>query len=519
MAARRFISVPGIVLAAILAAFPAFAQQKPSTADEPRPGAMTDTDPGGRLCPDGSPRTGDACPAGDPDRPGGFFVVLPDILVDLFDGGAGTGQTGREVTEDGGTPETDTGDRFTVDDPPLPTPNPQTSDQAATVPDAGGQGLRPAPGADQASPPPGQPSTTVAPPAVPPQAIAGDFVPDEVLVTLDADAAAVADIAAAFNLEIRTQRQSELLGATIVRYGIPDGRPVGVVLAQLAADPRLLQRVPNHRYGLQQAATIVNYAFQRIALDSQDANGAGVRVAVIDTAADESHPALASVIAETFDAMPETPIVERGHGTSVSGLIAGSGPFKGMAPGSLIYHARAFEGGESTMDVLLTAMDWAAEKDVRIVNMSFVGPRNELLELACASAVARGLILVAAAGNNGPDAPWGYPAAYDGVIAVTATDEKDRLMQRANRGPYVFVSAPGVDMVAPVPDGTDLVTGTSFAAAIVSGAIANLLRADPERSAEWVAEALAATAVDLGDSGRDDDFGFGLLNTQAAGAR
>ena len=107
---------------------------------------------------------------------------------------------------------------------------------------------------------------------------------------------------------------------------------------------------------------------------------------------------------------------------------------------------------------------------MRIVNMSFVGPDNDLLKSACASARARGMVLVAAAGNNGPKAPYGYPAAYPGVIAVTATDDKDQLMPQANRGPYVYVSAPGVDMLAPVDGGTDAVTGTSFAAAIVSGA-------------------------------------------------
>src|SRR5690606_15290726 len=94
----------------------------------------------------------------------------------------------------------------------------------------------------------------------------------------------------------------------------------------------------------------------------------------------------------------------------------------------------------------------------------------------------RDIVLVAAAGNNGPGAPYGYPAAYDGVIAVTATDGKDQIMAQANRGPYVFVSAPGVDVLAPVGGGQDLVTGTSFAAAIVSGAIANLIHAAPERS-------------------------------------
>ena len=85
-------------------------------------------------------------------------------------------------------------------------------------------------------PPPG--SLAAAPPTVAPVAITGDFVPDEVLVTVDGDAAVAADIAAAFGLEVRSQRTSTLLGSTVVRYGIPDGRPVGVVLAQLAGDGR-----------------------------------------------------------------------------------------------------------------------------------------------------------------------------------------------------------------------------------------------------------------------------------------
>ena len=81
-------------------------------------------------------------------------------------------------------------------------------------------------------------------------------------------------------------------------------------------------------------------------------------------------------IADEFDAMPGVEVTARDHGTSVAGLIAGTGAFRGMAPGSKIYHARAFEGGKSTMDVILAALDWAAEQDVRIINMSFVGPEE-----------------------------------------------------------------------------------------------------------------------------------------------
>ncbi|WP_374568171.1 S8 family serine peptidase [Nitratireductor sp. ZSWI3] len=354
------------------------------------------------------------------------------------------------------------------------------------------------------------------PPAAAPRAIAGAFVPDEVLVTLDGGAGVAAEVAAQFGLQVRSTRVSSLLGRTVARFGIPDGRPVGFVLAQLAGDGRLAARVPNHIFQLQQATGVVGYAFERIALDASKVSGENVSVAVIDTALDPEHPALAGRVAATFDALPDMAVKDRGHGTSISGLIAGHGSFQGMAPGARLLHARAFESGVSSTDVLLAALDWAADEGAEIVNMSFVGPENSLFSAACRNAMERGIVLVAAAGNNGPGAPFGYPAAYDGVIAVTATDVHDKLMQQANRGRYIDLSAPGVNVMAPIPGGVDAVTGTSFAAAIVSGTIANLMRAGETADPQALAALLARTALDLGPPGRDEDFGAGLINAQAA---
>ncbi|MER8372581.1 S8 family serine peptidase [Mesorhizobium sp. M1406] len=475
MAAEAVIRFAAMLAATMtIAAVPASAQ----TSAKPEPAKID--------CRDGANAAGADCGKDGSDSAAGAgpaaagAVFLPALIVDLFPNPAA---------------------------PPAPVPTPRP---APATP----------PADSQAGPPSGGPivSPTDLIAVQPPRAVVGDFVPDEVLVTVDGDAGAVQQIAASFGLQVRSQRQSRLLGTTLVRFGIPDGRPVGVVLAQLAADGRTQRREPNHVYSLQQAAGIVNYAFDRIALDSKQASGENVRIAVIDTGIDDTNPALAGVIAEQFDAMPGVPIEKRDHGTSIDGLIAGVGALEGMAPGARIYHARAFEGGKSTMDVILSALDWAAEQDVRIINMSFVGPKNDLLGVACRNARALGMVLVAAAGNNGPKAPYGYPAAFDGVIAVTATDAKDGLMPQANRGAYVFISAPGVEMVAPSGAGSDVVTGTSFAAAIVSGAIANLIHAAPDRSADDIEKALAATARDLGPKGRDNDFGYGLLDIKAAGA-
>ncbi|MES0051596.1 MULTISPECIES: S8 family serine peptidase [unclassified Mesorhizobium] len=467
MAARAVIRFAAILVAATtIVAVPASAQ-----TNDPNAGRADCTDAAGAAAADCPKDGNEANVGGEPSA-----VTLPALIVDLFP-----------------NPPAPVA--------PVPTPRPS------------------APPADtQAGPPAGgaivSPTDLVA--TAPRRAIAGEFVPDEVLVTVDGDAGAVQQIAASFGLEVRSQRQSRLLGTTLVRFGIPDGRPVGAVLAQLAADGRTLRREPNHIYSLQQAAGIVNYAFERIQLDNKQASGENVRIAVIDTGIDDTNPALSGVIADQFDAMPNVPVERRDHGTSVDGLIAGVGALEGMAPGARIYHARAFEDGKSTMDVILSALDWAADQNVSIINMSFVGPKNDLLATACRNARGLGIILVAAAGNNGPKAPYGYPAAYDGVIAVTATDAKDGLMQQANRGAYVFISAPGVEMVAPSGAGSDVVTGTSFAAAIVSGAIANLIHASPERSADDIEKALAVTARDLGPKGRDNDFGYGLLDTKAA---
>jgi Subtilase family len=346
---------------------------------------------------------------------------------------------------------------------------------------------------------------------------AGDFVPDEVIVALDGDGTNVAQIAADLGLQIRSQRTSFLLGTTVVRFGIPPGRSVGAVLAQLGQDARSRNAGANHIYTTQQSAPVKGFAFTNIAFDTGDANGSGVRIAVIDTARDTKHPSLTNITAEDFDALPDVPVADAKHGTSIIGVIAGQDGFQGLAPGAQILHARAFEQGKSNIDAILTALDWSAEQNAQIINMSFVGPRNELFERAIKAAHERGIVLIAAAGNNGPTAPPAFPAAYKQVIAVTATDEKNARFEMANVGPYVRISAPGVGVMAPIPGGGfDLIDGTSIATAVYTGALANLMRRQPEKSGFDIDDIFAKSALDLGKKGRDVEFGFGLVNVRAA---
>jgi hypothetical protein len=130
------------------------------------------------------------------------------------------------------------------------------------------------------------------------------------------------------------------------------------------------------------------------------------------------------------------------------------------------------ESAESTTFNILKSVDWAASKNARIINMSFVGPPDDLLREMLAEENARGIVLIAAVGNAGPRSPPLYPAVDADVIGVTATDVDDKLMPQAgNRGPQVAVAAPGVEILAVAPDGKYQVTGTSIAAARASGVL------------------------------------------------
>ena len=149
--------------------------------------------------------------------------------------------------------------------------------------------------------------------------------------------------------------------------------------------------------------------------------------------------------------------------------------------------------------------------------MSFAGPSDPLMARAMASARQKGAILIAAAGNAGPKSPPLYPAADPNVIAVTATDADDHLFPMANRGAYVAVAAPGVDILVPVPGGSYQVSsGTSFAAAYVSGVVALILERRPRLLPDAAKRILLSTAKDLGPKGRDDQFGAGLIDAYQA---
>jgi subtilisin family serine protease len=149
--------------------------------------------------------------------------------------------------------------------------------------------------------------------------------------------------------------------------------------------------------------------------------------------------------------------------------------------------------------------------------MSFAGPADPAIHRALQAAHRKGIVLIAAAGNAGAKSPPLYPAADADVIAVTGTDAQDRLITVANRGRHIAVAAPGADLLVAIPGGSyEVSSGTSYAAAEVSGIAALLIERKSELKPEQIRGILTGTAKDLGPKGRDPEFGAGLADAYAA---
>ena len=167
-------------------------------------------------------------------------------------------------------------------------------------------------------------------------------------------------------------------------------------------------------------------------------------IGVINSEIDGAHPDLSGTVSERYDAtgVEDNP---HPHGTGMAGAIVSRQRLLGVAPGARILAIRAFSSrsksaGKHHLSTSSRGLDWAVNNKVRIVNMSFAGPRDPSLERALKEAYDKGIILIAAAGNAGPKSPPLYPAADRHVIAVTATDIDDRLFTGANRGNYLTLS-------------------------------------------------------------------------------
>ena len=245
-----------------------------------------------------------------------------------------------------------------------------------------------------------------------------------------------------------------------------------------------------------------------------DLGAMDLRIGIVDSDVDISHPAFASAQISTRP-FADAPDLPNFHGTAIASIIASdTDQLHGLAPRAEIFAAAVFEQDEARGEIastvsLVKALDWLLSSDVDAVNLSLAGPPNRLLEVALKRVVNQGVMVLAAAGNGGPMARPQYPAAYKTVVAVTAVDQGGKAFRMANRGDYLDLAAPGVNLRHAVAGGGYASSsGTSFAVPFAVTAAAVLKHRDPGTD---VIARLYAAATDIGPPGRDDIYGYGLL--------
>ncbi|MED4876356.1 S8 family serine peptidase [Anoxybacillus geothermalis] len=244
-------------------------------------------------------------------------------------------------------------------------------------------------------------------------------------------------------------------------------------------------------------------------------------VAVVDNGVQTSHPDLAGKIVSPYNVVTDERSVPAGeHGTHVAGIIAASINKKGVvgvAPNVKIMPVNVFEGDGATSYDVAYGIVYAVDHGANVINLSLGGYFATFYEAeAIQYAVSKGVVLVAAAGNDDTDLPT-YPAAFDPVIAVSATDSRDQITNFSNYGDYIDFAAPGVDIYSTFPGSSyKELDGTSMATPIVSGTAALVLSKNPLLSTGEVENILRKSVVDLGGKGWDVFYGYGRIDAYKA---
>lgn len=267
----------------------------------------------------------------------------------------------------------------------------------------------------------------------------------------------------------------------------------------------------------------------------QDNTGVGVKVAIVDTGIDYTHPDLAAnyMGGKDFVNNDDDPMDDNGHGTHCAGIVAAVDNeigVIGVAPGASLYAAKVLDAsGSGSYSTIIAGIDWAVTQGVHIISMSLGGDSGlSSFENACNNAYSAGVLVVAAAGNDykgNSRIEWDtvdYPARYSSVIAVGATDSNNIKASFSSTGPAVELAAPGVSIFSTYLGGYATASGTSMACPHVAGAAALVFAspANPGDTDGWQASEvrakLTATADDLGAAGFDYWYGYGLVDADEA---
>lgn len=298
----------------------------------------------------------------------------------------------------------------------------------------------------------------------------------------------------------------EGLDLDIVRFAVPQGRRLARAQRQLAKLIPDAEVDADHIYFASGPGGVLPAA----ALATADTSGKA-SLGLIDGGV-AAHPSVARRVEQRGFAAG-APYANR-HGTAVASLLIGSGAVRGSAPGQYLLAADVYgsdpAGGNAS--AIARALGWLAQRRVAVTTISLVGPDNKLLAAAVSRAQQRGMLIVAAVGNDGPAAPPAYPASYKGVFAVTGVDGKNRVLPEAGRALHTDFAAPGDTVLAATGvNTTDRLRGTSFAAPLVAGRLALRYPVPAIDRIGSAVSALVFEARDLGKKGRDKIYGHGLI--------
>lgn len=259
-------------------------------------------------------------------------------------------------------------------------------------------------------------------------------------------------------------------------------------------------------------------------------DGAGIKVGIIDTGIDYNHSELSGVYSGGWDFVngDSDPMDDHSHGTHVAGTIAAAADgvgVVGIAPGVEVFAIKGFNaGGSGQTSDLIACVDWTTTNGMDVVNNSWGGGHTVTLRRVFEASQAAGVIQVCAAGNNYGLGGVSAPARYASTYAIGATDIDGNLASFSDRGPEVDFSAPGVNVNScDIGGGYQLLSGTSMASPHATGTIALLLAhsglVDVDGDGhlfEEVRDRMAKVAIDRGDPGKDNRFGYGIVNASAS---
>jgi len=357
----------------------------------------------------------------------------------------------------------------------------------------------------------------------------GETIPNEICVIFapSTDDGVPQRFAGDFDLEPARNFVMTGLGLRVHLMRIADGADIDKVFERASADDRPLWVQKNSVFYSSVGDAEQQYALQQIHADAASAaasGGAGVTIGLVDSGVDLSHESLRGAHIKGIDVVDGDAVNAETHGTVIASILVGQGPLHGVAPAANLVAVRAFHevdpkvgASESSSFLLSQGIDTAIRNGAQVINLSLTGPQDKLVSQMVNEALLHKVAIIAAAGNEGPKAKPAYPGAQDGVIAVTATDAKDRLYSHANQGDYISVAAPGVDILGAKPGGSyDFFSGTSMATGYVTGVAALLMARDNDLSVTQLRKAVEGSAVDLGKPSRDPEFGAGRIDAASA---